>query len=155
MNRHLDVGEWTAEELEREDHTSTLRYSNNYYPEVKRKSSSKKKIWALAGILLAIAITVAVAVPLVLKKRKGSSASGVSSSPSSSQFSGGSGSLVTQEDGTTFTYTNNFGGDWAFDPKAPFANGGKAQNWSKRIGGEEWVWGQDVVRGVNLGLALN
>ncbi|KAJ7133535.1 glycoside hydrolase family 5 protein [Mycena epipterygia] len=55
------------------------------------------------------------------------------------------------DDGTTFTYTNDFGGDWAADPKSPFTMGGKAQSWSKRVGSEEWDWGTDVARGVNLG----
>lgn len=55
------------------------------------------------------------------------------------------------EDGTKFTYQNNFGGDWAQDPKDPLGPGGKSQSWSKRVGTEEWVWGQDVARGVNLG----
>jgi hypothetical protein len=55
------------------------------------------------------------------------------------------------DDGTTFTYTNGFGGDWAWDPKDPFQQGGKAQSWSKRVGSEEWDWGTDVARGVNLG----
>ncbi|KAJ6630753.1 glycoside hydrolase family 5 protein [Mycena sp. CBHHK59/15] len=55
------------------------------------------------------------------------------------------------DDGTTFTYTNDFGGDWAADPKSPFALGGKAQSWSPRIGSGEWDWGTDVARGVNLG----
>ncbi|KAJ3822386.1 glycoside hydrolase family 5 protein [Lentinula raphanica] len=55
------------------------------------------------------------------------------------------------EDGTKFTYTNNFGGDWAADPTQPFLPGGKAQSWSPRIGAEEWTWGKDVARGVNLG----
>ncbi|KAF8157928.1 glycoside hydrolase family 5 protein [Crassisporium funariophilum] len=55
------------------------------------------------------------------------------------------------DDGTKFTYTNEFDGDWAEDPKNPFAPGGKAQSWSKRVGKEEWVWGTDIARGVNLG----
>ncbi|KAJ3731452.1 glycoside hydrolase family 5 protein [Lentinula guzmanii] len=55
------------------------------------------------------------------------------------------------EDGTNFTYTSNFGGDWAADPTQPFLSGGKAQSWSPRIGAEEWTWGEDVARGVNLG----
>ncbi|KAJ7506726.1 glycoside hydrolase family 5 protein [Mycena galericulata] len=80
------------------------------------------------------------------------SGSGSSSgSTSSGPTTGTSGSLITMDDGTTFTYTNNFGGDWAEDPKNPFALGGKAQSWSKRIGSEEWVWGTDIARGVNLG----
>ncbi|PFH51213.1 glycoside hydrolase family 5 protein [Amanita thiersii Skay4041] len=56
------------------------------------------------------------------------------------------------EDGSKFVYLNDFGGEWAYDPKKPFAEGGKAQSWGKTIGGkEEWVWGGDVARGVNLG----
>ncbi|KAJ4481901.1 glycoside hydrolase family 5 protein [Lentinula aciculospora] len=55
------------------------------------------------------------------------------------------------EDGTNFTYTNNFGGNWAADPIQPFIPGGKAQSWSPRVGSEEWTWGEDVARGVNLG----
>jgi hypothetical protein len=151
MSHHPNLEEWTAEELLREDHSRPLRP----YVEPKRTSSGKKKQWALlAGVALVIAIAVGVAVPLTVKKRKGSSGTGTSSS-SSSLSSGTSGSSVTQEDGTTFTYTNNFGGDWAFDPQAPFGSGGKAQSWSKRIGGEQWVWGKDIVRGVNLGSAVN
>jgi hypothetical protein len=65
--------------------------------------------------------------------------------------SGKSGSLVTMADGSTFTYNNNFGGDWAADPSKPFASGGKAQDWSPRIGSEEWKWGEHIIRGVNLG----
>lgn len=59
------------------------------------------------------------------------------------------------EDGTSFTYTNDFGGDWAWNPMQPFGSGGKAQSWSKRIGTEEWIWGTDIARGVNLGYSWN
>lgn len=57
------------------------------------------------------------------------------------------------EDGTKFTYQNDFGGEWAADPKQPFAAGGKAQSWSPRVSSdsETWTWGKDVIRGVNLG----
>ncbi|KAF6754946.1 glycoside hydrolase family 5 protein [Ephemerocybe angulata] len=54
------------------------------------------------------------------------------------------------DDGTTFTYTNTFGGEWLADPKKPLGSGGKAQSWTPRIG-EEWKWGQDKINGVNLG----
>lgn len=99
---------------------------------------------------------VAVVVPVVLTRTKGSSNNGTSGSSSGgggskAGTSGASGSIITMEDGTKFTYQNNFGGDWAQDPKDPFGPGGKSQSWSKRIGTEEWVWGQDVARGVNLG----
>lgn len=63
---------------------------------------------------------------------------------------GVTGSVITMENGTTFTYTNEFGGDWVFDPTDPLTGGGKAQSWSPRIG-EEWRWGEETIRGVNLG----
>jgi len=66
-------------------------------------------------------------------------------------IAGTSGSIIKTDDGTTFTYVNAFGGDWASDPRQPFAAGGKAQSWSKRVGTEQWVWGNDIARGVNLG----
>ena len=103
-----------------------------------------------------------VAVVLGIVLGKGSSSSDASSGAdaptptastpsSSSSTSGKSGSVLTFEDGTKYTYHNDFGGDWAMDPKNPFGNGGKAQSWSPRVGSEEWQWGKDIVRGVNLG----
>ncbi len=67
--------------------------------------------------------------------------------------SGTSGSTVTTYvNGTkaTFTYTNNFGGSWAIDPLNPWNVSGQAQSWVPKIT-EEWVWGKDTIRGVNLG----
>lgn len=67
--------------------------------------------------------------------------------------SGTSGSTVTTYvNGSVveFTYTNEFGGNYYYDPTNPFSKGGKAQSWSPGID-EEWVWGRDIVRGVNLG----
>jgi hypothetical protein len=61
---------------------------------------------------------------------------------------------LTFDDGTKYTYKNDFDGDWAFDPKNPFGSGGKAQSWSPRVGSEKWQWGKDIVRGVNLGQVL-
>ena len=113
-------------------------------------------IWIGVGVLVIVAAGVAAGVAFALTKKKGSSASsgsgsGSGSSGSSSATSGTTGSKVTMEDGSTFIYTNNFGGDWVMDPKAPFAAGGQAQNWTPRVGQDDWVWGQDVVKGVNLG----
>jgi len=100
-----------------------------------------------------VLIVVAIAIPIVLtaSKKHDSSSSDTVSSANDLHTSGKSGSKITMEDGTAFTYVNNFGGDWNADPKTPFAAGGKAQSWSKRIGTEEWVWGTDIARGVNLG----
>jgi glucan 1,3-beta-glucosidase len=108
---------------------------------------------SISAVLIATAIAVLVALT-VRKKHDVSQASSTSSAPSNNsqaQISGKSGSIITMEDGTSFTYINNFGGDWAADPKNPFAVGGKAQSWSKRVGTEDWVWGTDIARGVNLG----
>lgn len=67
--------------------------------------------------------------------------------------SGTSGSTINSYvngSAVTFTYTNTFGGYYYYDPTNPFAKGGKAQSWSPAIE-EEWVWGRDIVRGINLG----
>ncbi|GMK54507.1 hypothetical protein CspeluHIS016_0110930 [Cutaneotrichosporon spelunceum] len=64
--------------------------------------------------------------------------------------SGGSGSVVTSDLNVTFTYVNEFGGTWAYDPVNPFNSSGRAQSWTPSLT-EEWVWGKDIVRGVNLG----
>ncbi|KAJ3982630.1 exo-beta-1,3-glucanase [Lentinula detonsa] len=117
------------------------------------QSSRKRKIVVISLIVLVL-IAVAVAVPTALvTTRHGSTSAGPQNSGSGTQIptSGTSGSLITMEDGTNFTYTSNFGGDWAADPTQPFLSGGKAQSWSPRIGAEEWTWGEDVARGVNLG----
>lgn len=51
---------------------------------------------------------------------------------------------------TTFTYRNQFGGSWAVDPMNPYNASGRAQSWVPSLT-EEWVWGRDTIRGVNLG----
>ncbi|KAJ7740225.1 exo-beta-1,3-glucanase [Mycena maculata] len=117
--------------------------------------SRRKKIIIISLCLLAV-VVIAVAIPVALSGSKKDAPSSTSGSNSSSNTSSGpttgtSGSLITMDDGTTFTYQNNFGGSWAEDPSSPFSLGGQAQSWSPRVGSEEWVWGTDVARGVNLG----
>jgi glucan 1,3-beta-glucosidase len=121
-----------------------------------QKTRKRRKIWIGVGGLVIVAAAIAVGVALALTKKKGSTSSGGGSggsggTGSSSSTSGKTGSKVTMEGGSTFVYTNDFGGDWAFDPKLPFAAGGQAQSWTPRVGQDDWVWGQDVVKGVNLG----
>lgn len=67
---------------------------------------------------------------------------------------GGDGSLVTKEDGTTFTYNNTFGGYWVYDPANPLNNSAKAQSWTPSLA-EQWRYGIDKMYGVNLGGWLN
>ncbi|WVQ81392.1 hypothetical protein IAT38_003516 [Cryptococcus sp. DSM 104549] len=64
--------------------------------------------------------------------------------------SGEDGSTATTDLGVEFTYTNSFGGSWAQNPYDPYSVSGKAQSYTPSLL-EEWVWGQDHVRGVNLG----
>ncbi len=121
----------------------------------------KRLAWIIVAGVLVVLIAVGVGLGVSLSKKKtntSSSPSGSGGSPGSpsptpggsSATSGKSGSVVTLEDGSKFTYNSAFGGDWAFDPKHPFSPGGKAQSWSPRVS-EEWKWGRDIVRGVNLG----
>ncbi|KAG5641224.1 hypothetical protein DXG03_005699 [Asterophora parasitica] len=64
--------------------------------------------------------------------------------------SGGDGSTVTKEDGSTFTYTNKFGGYWVYDPNDPFNNNARANSYTPPLN-QSWTWGKDRVYGVNLG----
>jgi len=99
-----------------------------------------------------VIIVIAVVVPVAILKHQNNLANASSGSDQSENATSGmSGSTITMDDGTKFIYQNSFEGDWVADPKIPFGSGGKAQSWSKRIGAEEWDWGQDVARGVNLG----
>ncbi|KIM22994.1 glycoside hydrolase family 5 protein, partial [Serendipita vermifera MAFF 305830] len=49
-----------------------------------------------------------------------------------------------------FTYVNKFGGRWSYDPANPYANDAKAQSYTPALN-EPWKWGQDTVKGVNIG----
>lgn len=127
------------------------------------KAPLRKRVKVVIGVAVFVVVAAAIAIPLALTiGRKGSGNNADSNAPGHTSGSPGggvgnpestgrSGSLVTIDDGTTFTYVNDFGGDWAADPGRPFVLGGKAQSWSPRVGVDEWVWGQHVVRGVNLG----
>lgn len=74
--------------------------------------------------------------------------------PSATPTTGGMGSLITMDNGETFTYENALGGEWYFDEADPFNNGARPNSWTPKLS-EEWVWGQDRMLGVNLGGWLN
>lgn len=143
--------------------------------------SKKKRRNIIAGVIVGIVVVCAVAIPagIVVAHNKStaaeasasvgaggagpSTATGTktktnSAVPTSTQpavaVSGTDGSTVTTDLGATFTYTNKFGGSYAFDPEHPFdgsqGRGGQCQDYIPRIG-EEWVWGRDRIHGVNLG----
>ncbi|KAF9014848.1 glycoside hydrolase [Hymenopellis radicata] len=60
------------------------------------------------------------------------------------------GSQVTLEDGSTFTYSNQFGGFWVSDPSDLFASGAKPNSWTPALN-QSWTYGKDRIFGVNLG----
>ncbi|KAG8874497.1 hypothetical protein FRB97_005864 [Tulasnella sp. 331] len=140
-----------------------------------RHSGRKKRPMMLIvglGLLIAVIVIVAVIVPVYFKVIKPHSSSSDSSSGSSGSgtsggggsgggggggsqaptgaITGGYGSLITTEDGTSFTYMNTFGGIWVSDPNDPYNDNAQAQSWSKPLN-QSWDWNVDKVRGVNLG----
>ncbi|KAJ3762991.1 glycoside hydrolase family 5 protein [Lentinula raphanica] len=149
--------------------------TGNRYMEEKRamyaSPKSKRKVLLIAGAAATALLVIIIALGVyfgVVKKNQGSStasnvASGDSSDSGSSSSSGnsgstqtklavtgGDGSKVTLEDGTTFTYSNSFGGTWYWDINDPFNNGARAQSWSPALN-ETFNYGVDRIRGVNLG----
>jgi hypothetical protein len=72
--------------------------------------------------------------------------SATSTSSSKALISGGDGSTVTMEDGTTFTYRNSFGGHWYYNPSDPFNNAAQAQSWTPPLN-QTFKPGSDRIRG--------
>jgi len=133
------------------------------------KTKLKRRIIIIAVIVALILIIVAVVLPLYFLVIKPSSrtsnsdtahagnASDPSSTPTSSggnekvRVTGGDGSVITMEDGTTFTYNNSFGGYWYWDDNDPFNPGARAQSWSPALN-ETFNYGADQIRGSVLRL---
>ncbi|KAI0054166.1 glycoside hydrolase family 5 protein [Auriscalpium vulgare] len=129
---------------------------------------SRRNIIILSVIGGLILLIVAVVVPIyfaVIKphSHKNESASGSTGSSSGSPSStgaptppkaaivtGGDGSTITLDDGSTMIYSNKFGGSWYHDPSDPFNNAAQAQSWSPALN-QTFHWGTDRIRGVNLG----
>ncbi|QRW18432.1 Cellulase (glycosyl hydrolase family 5 protein) [Rhizoctonia solani] len=135
----------------------------------KPKRGKRPLVLAAVGLAALAVIVVAVIVPVYYKVIKPKNNSAESSNgggnsggnPSGNNPSGGDptnnaatwggdGSTITKEDGSTFTYNNKFGGFWVYDPTNPFNNSARAQSWSPPLS-EEWKYGEDHMRGVNLG----
>ncbi|KAJ7837018.1 glycoside hydrolase family 5 protein [Mycena olivaceomarginata] len=132
------------------------------------RSRRKKRILiGLAALVLLLIVIAAVLYFAVFKKKssdssstKSGSASDNTSSSSSNSSStpqgkvaivtGKDGSSITAEDGSTFTYTNSFGGTWYWDVNDPYNNGARAQSWTPALN-ETFNIGQDKIRGVNIG----
>lgn len=80
-----------------------------------------------------------------------SSTSNGSGSPSGgpqnrAAITGGDGSKITTDDGSTFTYNNSYGGYWWSDPANPFANNAQVNSWTPPLN-QSMRWGQDRIYG--------
>ncbi|KAF7338687.1 Glycoside hydrolase [Mycena venus] len=126
------------------------------------KSRRKKRIFLGVGALILVLVVIGIVLYFTVFKKKSTSGNSGSSNTSSSNntgsspqskvaiVTGGDGSTVTAEDGTTFTYTNPYGGNWYWDINDPFNNGARAQSWSPGLN-ETFNFGVDKIRGVNIG----
>lgn len=152
----------------------------NRYLEEKRdtyappnKSKRKIIIGAIAiGVIIA-AIAIVVALYFTVIKKNGKSSNGISNNDNGNNNndnnnnnnnnngnnnntssnilkSGGDGSIIHLDNGTTMTYSNPFGGTWYWDPDDPFNNNAQAQSWTPPLN-KSFKWGTDRIFGVNLG----
>jgi aryl-phospho-beta-D-glucosidase BglC (GH1 family) len=126
-------------------------------------SKSRRKIVIFGSIAAAIVIIVAVVVPVcltVLKHKANNNDTTSAPSPTSTgtgtggssliAVTGGNGSTITTENGTTFTYINPFGGTWYWDENDPFNNNAQANSWTPPLN-QTFGFGIDKIFGVNLG----
>lgn len=131
-----------------------------------RVSRRKRMILLAAAAIGGIAlIATAITVPVVLVTRNnnkssdnnnsngggsngGSSGDGGSNTPQAA-ITGGDGSEVTMEDGTTFTYSNKFGGYWVSDPDNPWNDGARPNSWTPPLN-TSWDYSRDRIYGYAL-----
>ncbi|KAF9228586.1 hypothetical protein BS17DRAFT_198966 [Gyrodon lividus] len=139
-----------------------LAEKRSAYPTSRAKS--KRGLIIIASIAAAIVVIVAIVVPVyftVVKPKSSNSnaATPIPASPTSTggggsgslvAVTGGDGSKITTQDGTTFTYNNPFGGTWYWDPNDPFNNNAQANSWTPPLN-QTFKFGTDRIFGVNLG----
>jgi glucan 1,3-beta-glucosidase len=137
--------------------------------EAKKKPSLFRRSFLLPiALLVLIVIILAIVLPVyytVVKPNKGKNGSKLGSGPASPKStggpgknpgspsgatSGGNGSVVVTEDGTSFVYSNPFGGYWVSDPNNPFNNSARPNSWTPPLD-TPWTFGKDKIYGVNLG----
>ena len=129
------------------------------YPSKSKSRRNTIILSALGGLLLLIVAVILPVYFLAIKhnsnKAASSHQSGTATAPSPSGtksptsknlITGGDGSTVTMEDGTTFTYQNPFGGYWYYDPNNPLANNARPQSWVPALN-ETFQYGSDRIRG--------
>jgi glucan 1,3-beta-glucosidase len=127
------------------------------------KSRRKPLIWGAIIALLLIVAGVVVAVYFTVIKPKNHTSSTTNGNTSSSSdnsasgannnkpsaalvVTGGDGSTVTMDDGSTFTYNNSFGGYWYADPNDPYKSAAKCNSWTPALN-ETFKYGEDRIFG--------
>lgn len=122
------------------------------------RSQSKRRMIVLGSIVAAILVLVVVIVPVCLEliksKANNDAAEGTPSAPSGggtgsgskAVVTGGNGSTITTENGTTFTYINPFGGTWYWDPNNPFNNNAQPNSWTPPLN-QSFKFGIDRIFG--------
>lgn len=117
-----------------------------------RKNRRRARIFIGIGVFILLAlIALVTALIYMFASKKHQETSTSSGDPGTLalhpvEVTGGDGSTVTRDDGTTFTYKNSFGGTWYYDPSDPFNNGARAQSWSPALN-ETFKYGTDPIRG--------
>lgn len=139
MTRSSGLNEYQMEDLQQ------AQVKNAMYAAPKDQKRKRARMFLIAAGVLALLIAggaLAYYFLVVRKPSSGSSDSGGSGSGSSSPTStasaghhdlvvtGGDGSTVTMDDGTTFVYKNSFGGTWYYDPNDPYNNNAQAQSYT-------------------------
>ncbi|KAF8329749.1 glycoside hydrolase superfamily [Cantharellus anzutake] len=157
-------------------HHATLEDKRAQYmaPNVQKRKRIRNIVIGALAVLLALAVALGALYFFVLRKHSsnkdnttsgggsGSSLTGGSptrtssgASPSNTvRVTGGDGSVVTFEDGSTMVYRNSFAGTWYYDPNDPFNNNAQAQSWTPPLN-TTFKFGTNKIRGVNLGGWLN
>jgi hypothetical protein len=144
-------------------YTGEDRYGQNYVEKSVKRSPRSRLLLFLAGLLaFVVAIVLGVYFGVVHRSKPRNntasvpgpghtsaaspSASATPGKPASSIVYGGDGTVVTTEQGSTFTYNNSFGGYFVYDSGNPFNNDARAQSWSPPLN-QSWQFGKDQVLG--------
>ncbi|KAJ7578638.1 glycoside hydrolase family 5 protein [Mycena floridula] len=149
-----------------------LKQELNVPDEDPRPPKRRRAIYCLGCLAVLIIVILVVILPVyfaVIKPKNnktnlsdnGSNSDGQGDAPSgtgtpskSTLTTGGDGSTVTTDDGSTFVYKNQFGGYWIFDPNDPWNNGAAPNSWTPALNAT-WTWGKDKIFGYLFILSLS
>jgi len=142
MTRSTIMNEYQMEDFQQ------AHVKNALYAAPKDQKRKRARMLIALGVLAALVAAGALGYYfLVVRKHSsgsgsgssggGSSDGGSSLSPTSTAtghhdlvVTGGDGSTVTMDDGTTYVYHNPFGGTWYYDPNDPYNNNAQAQSYT-------------------------